>query len=229
MAEETWIINKTPNLIAQTYEVIFTSYWSFAGVSGHQYSKIVMQSTTIAYVDSNNNSETVYNSSSGWSVKLGTEEPQRTITFNSSPTGDLLTWLQANAAKQGPTISFKPRYKNDSLVGTGTYKFRHYSIAEPPKTETWIINETFEKDSDSFQIEVPFTSGGMQFGQISGGGSSDEYYGLIYIYLRSDGIWQTFFPLQNGWTVDKYRTIIFDKPVTDSTLLSWLQKNAVKQ
>ena len=229
MAGETWIINKTPNLINLTQDVTFTSYWSALGVDGHQFSKITIQSTKIVYTDSNNNSDNVYNSSSGWAVKFGSEEPQRTITFNSSPTGDLLVWLQANAAKQGPTISFKPRYKNDSLVGTGTYKFRHYSIAEPPKTETWIINETFEKDSNSFQIEVPFTSGGIQFGQISGGGSSDEYYGLIYIYLRSDGIWQTFFPLQNGWTVDKYRTIIFDKPVTDSTLLSWLQKNAVKQ
>lgn len=469
MAEETWIINKTPNLTVQTYEVIFTSYWSLAGVSGHQYSKIVMQSTTIAYVDSNNNSETVYNSSSGWSVKLGAEEPQRTITFDSSPTGDLLTWLQANAVKQGPVFAFRRRYNNSDLIGTGAYRFRRYSrgtftgktllnktwIAnqtielqpvaktynvsfyfygtdvstkrtsgtmelsnaalvygaqgeysaftsytngswvdyfcdvisftggtdinnieliewlnangkivdtittlaghtrkmnsgkimksfsgdseelslyalegvtscsqftqsgsyilfygvntyfpvtysgtsvsltgtmvwcqeqggtwwyrlssmksspsvlsknltgdetpiikitggssaavlrlinwflknsielEPDSTtETWIINESFEADSDSFQIEIPFTSGGMRFGQISGGGSSDKYYGLIYLYLRSDGIWQTFFPLQNGWTVDKYRTIIFDKPVTDSTLLSWLQKNAVKQ
>lgn len=27
-----------------------------------------------------------------------------------------------------PTISFKHRFKNDTLIGTGTYKFRHYSV-----------------------------------------------------------------------------------------------------
>lgn len=30
-----------------------------------------------------------------------------------------------------PTISFKHRFKNDTLIGTGTYKFRRYSVQEP--------------------------------------------------------------------------------------------------
>lgn len=30
-----------------------------------------------------------------------------------------------------PTISFKHRFKNDTLIGTGTYKFRRYSVEEP--------------------------------------------------------------------------------------------------
>ena len=229
MAGETWIINKTPNLINLTQNITFTSYWSMLGVDGHPFSKIIIQSTKIAYVDSNNNSDTVYNSSSGWAIKIGSEEPQRTITFDSSPTGELLTWLQANAVKQGPTISFKHRYKNDSLIGTGTYKFRYYSIEEPPKTETWIINETFSESTNRGDIKVSFTSGGTKFGQISVGGNSTETHGIIYCYKKSDGTWQTFFPLQNGWTVSKYRTVVFDDPVTDSTLLAWLKENASKK
>lgn len=134
MAGETWIINKTPNLTNLTQDVAFTSYWSMLGVDGHPFSKIIIQSTKIAYVDSNNNSDTVYNSSSGWAIKIGSEEPQRTITFDSSPTGELLTWLQANAVKQGPTISFKHRYQNSSLIGTETYKFRRYSVEKPVAT-----------------------------------------------------------------------------------------------
>lgn len=125
-------------------------------------------------------------------------------------------------------ISFKPYYQGASLIGEGTIKFKEYA-ANKSTTERWVINETFDKFTTSADVQVDFVSGGSRFGMMSIGGSSSKYYGLIYSYKRSDGIWQTFFPLQNGWTVDKYRTIIFDKPVTDSTLLSWLQKNAVKQ
>ena len=42
MAGETWIINKTPNLINLTQDVTFTSYWSALGVDGHQFSKITI-------------------------------------------------------------------------------------------------------------------------------------------------------------------------------------------
>lgn len=34
-----------------------------------------------------------------------------------------------------PTISFKHFYKNDTLIGTGTYKFRRYSQEKPVTTE----------------------------------------------------------------------------------------------
>ena len=128
-----------------------------------------------------------------------------------------------------PTISFKHRFKNDALIGTGAYKFRRYSVEEPVSEETWIINESFDESDKSGDIKVSFTSGGTKFGQISIGGSSTKYYGLIYCYLKSNGAWQTFFPIQNGWTVDKYRTVVFDNPVTDLTLLAWLNNNAVKQ
>ena len=127
------------------------------------------------------------------------------------------------------TIFFKHRFKNDTLIGTGTYKFRRYSVEEPVVSETWIINESFDESDKSGDVKVSFTSGGTKFGQISIGGSSTKYYGLIYCYLKSDGAWQTFFPIQNGWTVEKYGTVTFDEPVTDSKLLAWLQTNAVKQ
>ena len=33
----------------------------------------------------------------------------------------------------------------------------------------------------------------------------------------------------SGWTDQAYRTITFDSPVTDTTLLTWLQSNGTKQ
>lgn len=55
----------------------------------------------------------------------------RTVTFATPPTGDLLTWLQANGTKQStPTLTFKHFY-DAVTIGSGTYKFRHYSQTEP--------------------------------------------------------------------------------------------------
>lgn len=68
---------------------------------------------------------------SGWS-----DETYRTVVFDSPVTdATLLAWLQANGTKQAaPTISFKHRFKNDTLIGTGAYKFRRYSQTEPVVT-----------------------------------------------------------------------------------------------
>lgn len=54
-----------------------------------------------------------------------------------------------------PTISFKHFYKTDTLIGTGTYKFRRYSQEKPVVT---LI--TFTIVSTSYQAEQ-----GMTFGE----------------------------------------------------------------
>ena len=64
----------------------------------------------------------------GW-----TNEAYRTITFENAPTGDLLTWLQANGTKQQPTYTFKHWKKsnvkvNRTLVGQKYYYFKPYTI-----------------------------------------------------------------------------------------------------
>lgn len=94
-------------------------------------------------------------------------------------------------------------------------------------SNSWVINETFSKSSESRDIKISFTSNDKAFSQISIGGDSSQYYGLIYSEPNSDGIWEPTFPLNSGWTVDGYRTVNFNEPVTDESLLSWLQENAV--
>lgn len=42
----------------------------------------------------------------------------------------LISWLEANATQILPT-SFKRYYKNTRLIGTGTYKFRPYTVIQP--------------------------------------------------------------------------------------------------
>lgn len=68
-------------------------------------------------------------------VSIGwTDEAYKTINITSklSEVTDgemLLTWLQANATKQS-SISFKHYYQN-SPIGTGTIRFRPYTVTEP--------------------------------------------------------------------------------------------------
>lgn len=97
----TWVLNKNPNLSSglninvsftsngTQFSAIFSTYNEYGGYAYRlKYNR--PQSTAIqAYY---------YIATSG---QFGwTDEAYRTITFDEEPTGDLLTWLQANAVQQ---------------------------------------------------------------------------------------------------------------------------------
>ena len=86
--------------------------------------------------------------------------------------------------------------------------------------ETWVLNETLSSDSD-IVVSVNFESNGERFSGISilRQGTSVEYDGSQA--YNSDA--------SDGWCDDAYRTIIFDEPVTDETLLAWLEANGTRQ
>lgn len=64
---------------------------------------------------------------SGWK-----NSAYRTVTFDTEPTGALLTYLEANAtAVQEDPYKFKHYYRNNRLIGTGQYRFRPFTAAEP--------------------------------------------------------------------------------------------------
>lgn len=52
-----------------------------------------------------------YNGDSGW-----LNESYRTITFATAPTGDLLTWLQANGTKQGGVTEHTLTCTDDAII-----------------------------------------------------------------------------------------------------------------
>lgn len=86
---ETWVLNDMPNVIPSfSYDVTFES------VGGTTYSKISASGSgpmAALYYDDTS----VYSGMNGW-----TSVAYQTITFATPPSGDLLTWLQANAVKQ---------------------------------------------------------------------------------------------------------------------------------
>lgn len=84
---ETWVINETPiedTMLYINQSIDFVS-------NNTQYSTIEI--VTIQGCDIRYNSTSVYHFS--WS-----NQAYRTVTFETAPTGNLLTWLQANATKQ---------------------------------------------------------------------------------------------------------------------------------
>ena len=86
---ETWVFNTfLTNENFSITDIVFTN-------SGNTYNEIrrLYLEGRFSANEMNFNSTKVYDHS-GWLIS------DRTITFETAPTGDLLTWLQANAVKQ---------------------------------------------------------------------------------------------------------------------------------
>lgn len=85
---ETWVLNETLTLQAQNVTINFTS-------NNQNFTSIVITNLTLSYNDIGVYAKFV-SGGSHWT----SGEAYRTITFSTAPTGDLLTWLQANGVKQ---------------------------------------------------------------------------------------------------------------------------------
>ncbi len=100
---ETWVINEKPNMVLNGSWISFTAP---SGVmlftsNNKNYKKLASENDYpyplyYYYPDALGNlkTEKVYLGNGSWA-----NEAYRTVTFNTAPTGDLLTWLQSNAVK----------------------------------------------------------------------------------------------------------------------------------
>ena len=87
--------------------------------------------------------------------------------------------------------------------------------------ETWVLNEMLNVSTLDSDFTVVFVSNGVSYSSINGQGSGLDYDSTTVYY--DDG------PSGFVWVDQAYRTITFDEPVTDTTLLTWLQANGTKQ
>lgn len=85
---ETWVLNENPNASTlPNTSINFTSN--------------EMSFSSIHYFSSEDNPATIlYGDTHAWSMGVWINEAFRTVIFETAPTGDLLTWLQANGTKQ---------------------------------------------------------------------------------------------------------------------------------
>lgn len=95
-AKETWVLNETISaLSAFSFSVSFTSNGaSYAGIKTvGAFSPV---GYNVGYTNSSGSSSSVYFADTNkWA-----NQAYRKLTFDAPPTGDLLTWLQANGVKQ---------------------------------------------------------------------------------------------------------------------------------
>lgn len=89
-------------------------------------------------------------------------------------------------------------------------------------TETWVLNDTIDISTE-FTTTATFDTNNETATSIAVQSSAFPK-GLIY-YIGAPVIAYN----SSGWTNTAYKTITFDQPVTDSTLLAWLQANGTKQ
>lgn len=86
-AGETWVLDSTASY--DNYSVTFNVDFASNGLS---FSSITLTTNMQLQIQYDNTTVKAFDS---W-----TSEAYRTITFLEPPTGDLLTWLQANGTKQ---------------------------------------------------------------------------------------------------------------------------------
>ena len=113
---ETWVLNDTITLSSHTFSAAFTS-------NGTEFSSIYITATALYYRGTKNIK--VY---TNWTW---TNSAYRTLVFDTAPTGDLLTWLQANGVKQSDP---EPETPTNSCMVDGTV----YGI----KTGQTLVNGT---------------------------------------------------------------------------------------
>ena len=120
---ETWVLNETLPNVSQTID----TYINFT-CNSILYDEIYIKSGSplnyafVAYRVKGGSFDTVYTGSSSIPNGYYTNQAYRTITFETAPTGDLLTWLQANATKQATEITYTCKwYLDGTLVNTSTF------------------------------------------------------------------------------------------------------------
>lgn len=100
-------------------------------------------------------------------------------------------------------------------------------------TETWVLNESVSGTNSNDWV-VSFVSNGNSYGRLYYVYEPEDGYNrLVYATVSGSGTVAVFakspdYPV--GWVEgEEYRSITFSEPVTDTTLLAWLQANGTKQ
>lgn len=87
----------------------------------------------------------------------------------------LISWLEANATQILPT-SFKHYYKNTTLIGTGTYKFRPYTVIQPQLSTPVNVSAdgtTVSWDEVENATSYEILADGTSIGEVENESSSD--------------------------------------------------------
>lgn len=118
---ETWVIKSSATGELVTTQISFTS-------NGQKYTSIgTIYSGVYIVLRYDNNEVAGYESGFGGAYEFD-NEAYRTITFDTPPTGALLTWLQSNATKQAATVNEKDFLYGIPLIYNSGWKYNSWNI-----------------------------------------------------------------------------------------------------
>jgi len=127
---ETWLINES-GLSGRfdSFDINFVSNnTNFYNFSWFEYQEFI--------VSYDNGESAVYRSSDGW-----TNQAYRTVTFETAPTGRLLTWLEANAVKQTAPAGYEVTFVTNG--GESVTKLENVEELPTPLPTTTKTNNIF--------------------------------------------------------------------------------------
>ncbi len=162
-----------------------------------------------------------YNVGDSIPLVVGTQTIYATgATMKSYDLSTSTKWDSLSAGNHSVTIVAKAAGYRDSVSSTAI------TVVKGSAGETWVLNETIPITSTE-TFTVNFTTTGTEitswsaifvnhkgYIEYGSGGGAYEVYGGIDAAV---------------WHDEAYRTITFNDPVTDNTLLTWLQANGTKQ
>ena len=112
---ETWVLNDniSPAKTLEKTEINFTS-------NNTQYTALQYKRSTLGYYTADGSLIDIADADIMDETTSWTNVAYKTITFNTVPTGDLLTWLQANGTKQGggTTTAHKLTWSDSTMLVT---------------------------------------------------------------------------------------------------------------
>lgn len=198
------------------YKVLnFKVTFNFGQSYNSQYRDVVWkeyQEVSILYqltgcTGSTNNPKTIYENSKDVPLSFSLEQGY--------------TWEGAVLLVNGLAYTWDNGYMFvDALKGVTDARISITAKKVAPVTETWVLNESVGISPRGIDFQnLSFESNSASFSRIHSDGNQDLLYDdtTVYIFLGST------------WNNTAYRTITFSQPVTDATLLAWLQANGTKQ
>lgn len=192
---ETWVLNATITVPPTGFSAAFTS-------NGMEFSSIYVISAVMYYRGTKNIK--VYTN------EVWTNSAYRTLVFDTSPTGNLLTWLQANGVKQGGSDP-EPETPTNACLIDGTV----YGI----KTGTALVNGMAQTIYNGRTLvagagyDIVLSSSGFTVTITGSGAPASEN---ISAYVIIDGVSYTApatLTVEAGTTIEAHANSVFGKSI----------------
>lgn len=162
-AKETWVLNSALNKLPDDGNVIFNADFTSDGLS--------FSSITIT---ANIRKQILYNSTAVRIYERWVSEAYRKLIFSTPPTGDLLTWLQANGVKQSANLAVQPS-KDVTVTSNGTTEITPDTPYDVMEKANLTVNVPTSGTQLSCVTDLGLLTFGYEVKEIRVNGTAHEY------------------------------------------------------